>query len=503
MRTGADYIESVRDGRKVWVLGEGLVDDITSHPATKAMVDVYATWYDRHLDPAWHESLLTPTSHGEGVGYPLAFLVPKSSGDLEQMGRSYAATLFDSAGNLTHTPAYGNLIAMGLLDTIRRVNLSKEEVEKAEAYGSGVRRDQRFVTLANGNAPLGFRFRDQPEDRKSIHLVRETGAGLIVSGKLSMHTSPAYAEEVYIGSAGGVMLNGRKATMAISVNAPGVTVVCRKIAARHDNPFIAPLSSKFDELDGQVWLDNVLVPWERIFFTSDTSSTAGFAWLAWHQLYCWAAKAEYCLGLALACADVMSLKENQGMTDLIVDMVVEVQKLRTAFVAAERDPQVTDCGEYYPNVLHLAAGSMTALQTRQRLTEILRILPGSSLVMAPSDDDLADSRTAASLEEAFGGGGYSAIQRAALLNLVWDHVSSGLDGRESAFELHANGGRNAWRNRLRLAFEDYNSLANNALSHLQVAMPPLDLTDLMKKPAPPRQSAAALTAITPPTNPAS
>jgi 4-hydroxyphenylacetate 3-monooxygenase len=429
--------------------------------------------------------------------------VPKQPTDLELMGRSYAATLFDSAGNLTHTPAYGNLIALGLQDTIRRVNLSKEEVEKAEAYAAGVRREQHFVTLANGNAPLGFRFREQPEERRSIRLVRETGAGLIISGKLSMHTSPAYAEEIYIASAGGVMVNGRKATMSIAVNAPGVTVVCRKIAARHSNPFIAPLSSKFDELDGQVWLENVLVPWDHVFFTSDTSSPAGFAWLAWHQLYCWVAKAEFCLGLALACADVMGLKENPAMADLIVDMMVEVQKMRTAFVAAERDPQVTDCGEYYPNALHLSAGSMTAFESRQRLTEILRILPGSSLVMAPSDEDLADSRTALSLEESFGGGGYTAAQRAALLNLVWDHVSSGLDGRESAFELHANGGRNAWRNRLRLTFKDYNELANNALAHLQVAMPELDLTDLMKKPAPPRQSQAALTAITPPTNPAS
>ena len=31
MRTGAEYLESLRDGRKVYVGGE-LVDDITSHP---------------------------------------------------------------------------------------------------------------------------------------------------------------------------------------------------------------------------------------------------------------------------------------------------------------------------------------------------------------------------------------------------------------------------------------------------------------------------------------
>ena len=38
--------------------------------------------------------------------------------------------------------------------------------------------------------------------------------------------------------------------------------------------------------------------------------------------------------------------------------------------------------------------------------------------------------------------------RAALLQMAWDHVASALDGRESAFELHASGGVPAWRGRL-------------------------------------------------------
>lgn len=46
MRTGAEYREALRDGRRVWVMGEGLIDDVTVHPATRAMVDEYAAWYD-------------------------------------------------------------------------------------------------------------------------------------------------------------------------------------------------------------------------------------------------------------------------------------------------------------------------------------------------------------------------------------------------------------------------------------------------------------------------
>ena len=43
LRTGADYRAALRrDGRNVWVLGDGKVEDVTAHPATRGMVEEYA-----------------------------------------------------------------------------------------------------------------------------------------------------------------------------------------------------------------------------------------------------------------------------------------------------------------------------------------------------------------------------------------------------------------------------------------------------------------------------
>ena len=39
MRTGEEYREALRDGRRVFVVGEGAIEDVTVHPATRAMVD--------------------------------------------------------------------------------------------------------------------------------------------------------------------------------------------------------------------------------------------------------------------------------------------------------------------------------------------------------------------------------------------------------------------------------------------------------------------------------
>ena len=45
LRTGKDYIESLRDGREVWIDGEQ-VGDVATHPAFAPMVRVRARIYD-------------------------------------------------------------------------------------------------------------------------------------------------------------------------------------------------------------------------------------------------------------------------------------------------------------------------------------------------------------------------------------------------------------------------------------------------------------------------
>ena len=161
--------------------------------------------------------------------------------------------------------------------------------------------------------------------------------------------------------------------------------------------------------------------------------------------------------------------------------------MRACLTAAERDPAYTVAGNCCANHLHLMPGGLAIMKARQRIAEILRIVPGSSLVVAPTDGDLADPQMAAGLEECFGGGGYTARQRAALLQLAADHVSSALDGRESAFELHASGGIPAWRGRLRQRFPRYNELANAVLRLIEEPMPEIDVTAIPAAPLAPRR----------------
>ena len=481
MRTGAEYRESLRDGRDVWVMGEGAVRDVTTDPSTSAMVDEYVAWYDRHFDPDWQDILLT-SPDGDGQRHPLALIPPKTSADLRRLGKAISAVHSQSGGNMTHTPGYGVLIALGLLNSLKRLNHSSEEIEAAEAYLESLTESGRFLTYAVGGPLIGTRLREDESERAALRLVSETSEGIVVTGKIQMHTSTPFAEELLVAGMNELPPgSGRHLWFIVPVNARGIRVVSRRRVVKHENRFLSPLSSRFDELDSMVWFKDVFIPRSRVFTGEAARQTRRHSlvcWLLWHHSYGWLAKAELTLSLALALAEVMGIKNNPRTIEQLVELTVNVQTTRTCLTAAELDPETTESGYALPKQLHVMAAGVNILRVRQKMAEILRALPGSSLVNAPADTDFADPRMAAELEDAFGGGGYTALQRAALLQLTWDQVSSHLDGREAAFELHASGGLEVWRHRLAAWFERYDELANSVQDFVGVDLPHMDMTSL-------------------------
>ena len=64
VRRGEEYLESLRDGRRLWLMGER-VEDVTTHPALAGCARSVAAVYDLQHDAA-HRDLLTITSPSTG-----------------------------------------------------------------------------------------------------------------------------------------------------------------------------------------------------------------------------------------------------------------------------------------------------------------------------------------------------------------------------------------------------------------------------------------------------
>jgi 4-hydroxyphenylacetate 3-monooxygenase len=79
--TGKEYLESLRDGREIFVYGER-VKDVTAHPAFRNAARSIARLYDALHDPAAQGVLTCPTDTGSGGFTHKFFRVARSREDL-------------------------------------------------------------------------------------------------------------------------------------------------------------------------------------------------------------------------------------------------------------------------------------------------------------------------------------------------------------------------------------------------------------------------------------
>ena len=67
VRTGAQFLEGLRDGREIWLEGER-VENVTTHPKLERMARTLASVYDLQHDPELHDQMtFTSPSSGEPV----------------------------------------------------------------------------------------------------------------------------------------------------------------------------------------------------------------------------------------------------------------------------------------------------------------------------------------------------------------------------------------------------------------------------------------------------
>src|SRR6059036_2266899 len=79
--TGEEYIESLRDGREVFIYGER-VKDVTTHPAFRNTARMVARLYDALHDDKHKAKLTLPTDTGNGGVTHAFFKAPRNLNEL-------------------------------------------------------------------------------------------------------------------------------------------------------------------------------------------------------------------------------------------------------------------------------------------------------------------------------------------------------------------------------------------------------------------------------------
>ena len=460
--TGARYIESLKDGREVWLDGEK-VPDVTAHPALSGIVHELARIYDLQHSEEYRDQM-TFVSPDTGNRCSLSWLLPLTMEDLKKKRRNSEVWNEQSWGQLGRSPD----ILAPHITTLYNARAALSAVENPHCdFGENLVNYHRycmendlFLTHALGDPQVDRSQQPQNEQREiseeevALHVVEETNEGVIVTGAKQLATAAPISNETYVSlSATFVRRADPRFILAFSIptNTPGLKPLCREPVSQWAGSYGHPLGMLYDEQDSMLFFENVLVPWDRIFMLYDAGPLlqrlgSGINFLGWPNLCRIHQRMRLMTAVATLIAEAIGVIEYREVAAKIGEMATYAEVWRHAMDGLEHNAFVTDGGL-------MSLGSMSGMniffaQTSARMVQLLREISGSGLIMQPSENDLANPELRGFLDKYMRGKGVEVDYKSRLYRLAHDLAVSSFGMRQEVYEYWHGGDPN--RNRINL-----------------------------------------------------
>lgn len=465
--TGARYVASLKDGREVWIDGRR-VDDVTTHPAFKDMIATLARVYDLQNAPPYRDEM-TFVDPESGVRTSVSWLLPRSADDLKRKRRNSELWNELTWGQLGRSPdilAPYIISALHLKPAFSAVkNPHCDFGENLENYYKHCLRNDLFLTHALGDPQVDRSTQPQNEARRvgeddeiALHVVEETKDGVIVSGGKQLSTAAPHSNECYVAlSATFARRNDPRCVLAFSIptSSKGLKILAREPVSRWFGSWGYPLQM-FDEQDCMLFFDHVLVPWDRVFMLYDSTpmvkmlgaagGSVNFNFLGWANLCRAYTRMQLMTTVATMVAEAIGVIEYREVAAKLGEMVTYCEVWRHAMDGVEHTAGPTEVGQW---TLGPGRGlHIWFAQVSSRMTELLREICGSGIIMQPSENDLANPEIRAYLDRYMRGKDVDVAYKSRLFRLAHDLAASSFAMRQDIYEYWHGGDPN--RNRINL-----------------------------------------------------
>lgn len=453
--TGSEYLESLRDGRQIFLHGEP-VKDVTTHPAFANNARMTARLYDALHDPETGSRLTVPCDvEGGSFTHPF-FRTPRSVDDLLQDKDAIEGWARMTYGWMGRSPDY-KASFLGTLGANAPYYAPFEENAKRWYAKSQTRVD--FWNHAIIHPPVDRSLPPEQIEDVFVHVERETDAGLVVSGAKVVATGSATTHFNFI-SHYGLPIKDKKFAIvaALPMGTPGMKLLCRTSYSQNSvmagSPFDYPLSSRLDENDTVFILDRVLIPWENVFIYGDVDKVNEYApksgfmdRLTFHGCIRLAVKLEFLAGLLTKALKASGTLDFRGV-QMRVGEVLAWRSMFWALVEAQaRNPVEWVNGAVIPRLEYGMCYRWFMTVGYPRIKEIILQDVASGLIYMPSGaDDLTSDVTRPYIDKYLrGSGGMVAYDRVKLMKLLWDAIGTEFGGRHELYERNYSGNHEAVR----------------------------------------------------------
>ena len=269
--TGQEYLESLKDGREIWLHGEK-VKDVTTHPAFRNAARSIARLYDALHDEKTKDVLTTETDTGNGGFTQKYFRVDKNSKELLESRDAIAQWAKLTYGQMGRSPDY-KAAFLGTLGA--DPDYYGKYADNARKWYKEAQERNWYFNHAIINPPVD---RHTPLEAVKDIFIRtegETDEGIIVSGAKMVATGSALTNYNFVAHYGAAPITDENYALVFiaSMDTPGVKLISRAsyemTAAVMGSPFDYPLSSRFDENDSVLVFDKAIIPWENVIIYKD------------------------------------------------------------------------------------------------------------------------------------------------------------------------------------------------------------------------------------------
>jgi 4-hydroxyphenylacetate 3-monooxygenase len=450
IRTGAQVLAGLRDGRAVYIDGER-VADVTRDPRLAGGARTLAELYDLQHRPELLDTLTyqSPKS-GDRVG--LSFLAAASQADLRRRGVAIKHWHDHTLGMFGRAPDFLNVL-------ISSFGAGAEAF--GPTYAKNVRafyemaREGDLVSTHSLTNPQVDRTRNVAAQAKDLaaKAIRDNDKGIVIRGARMLATLAAYSDEILVMPAPAYPLPENDDAkpyaigFSIPVATPGIRLICRPSLAHAGagSPLDYPLSSRFDESDCMVVFDDLLVPWERAFlyrdveiFNSIYRHTGAGAAISHQFVIKDLAKAEFMMALAFALVRTTKVDEFLHIQGLLAELINHAEVIRSCVMTAEAEGAVSRQGIFLPATGPLNAMKFLFPEMFRRACEIVQIIGAGGLVMVPSFAEI-DGPLAAEVSTYYQAANADARNRIKLFRLAYDAAMSGFSGRQQLYERYFAG----------------------------------------------------------------
>ena len=438
---GARYIESLRDGREIWLHGEK-VSDVTQHPAFRNVVATFAGLYDLQHQAATRE-IMTYVDP-DGVRGSVSYLPPASPDELLRRRRNTEVWTERSFGMLGRLPDFCAGMIVGFHDTRAELNaLNAGFGDNATRYLTLAR--QHDLALSHGlhDPHMDKTLRPKQDPDRCLRIVGERDNGVIVRGARFVTLGPLSNEVVVAPT---YVLADDEEEFAIwfacPVNLPGIRQICRDPFTLRPQTVDHPLSVRYDEHDVLMIFDDVLVPWERVFLMRQPKAANALfrsrvmAWASYASVLQTMARLELIIGTAHLIAETGGIAKRPHVALEMGELVSYAGMFKGMLRAAEVDCVRTPGGHYTLG----DTGHIRPLiaMTSERIINIFEHVATSAPVFAPTAEDFDVPQLRPLLDVYGRGKDVTADYRHRLCRLAWELTADSFGGRQQLYErLHS------------------------------------------------------------------